>query len=290
MGVPTATSLGMNLNQSMWAPGNGFLTGPADVDLAVGAADTAAPSAPASAVGMSGDKVATVSWAGATDDNAVAGYYVARWLAAPAGAAYSPVHTRVATLAPSARTYSDTGLTNGSTYYYEIRAFDASGNVGPRSATAVAAPMMATTVYRFYNKKNGSHFYTASPAEKASVEANLSAIYRYEGVAYKVNNANPVNSQPLYRFYNKKNGSHFYTANAAEKASVEANLSAIYRYEGIAYKVSTSPTPGSTTVYRFFNKKNGSHFYTADPAEKDNVAATLSSVYTLEGPGFYLAP
>ena len=218
MGVPTATSLGINLNQSVWAPGTGFLSGSADVDLAVGAADTAAPSAPASAVGMSGDKVATVSWAGATDDNAVAGYYVARWLAAPAGAAYSPVHTRVATLAPSARTYSDTGLTNGSTYYYEIRAFDASGNVGPRSATAVAAPMTATTVYRFYNKKNGSHFYTASPAEKASVEANLSAIYRYEGVAYKVNNANPVNSQPLYRFYNKKNGSHFYTANAAEKA------------------------------------------------------------------------
>ena len=105
-----------------------------------------------------------------------------------------------------------------------------------------------------------------------------------------MNNANPANSQPLYRFYNKKNGSHFYTSSAAEKASVEANLSAIYRYEGVAYRVSTSPTVGSATVYRFFHKKNGSHFYTASPAEKDNVVATLSSVYTPEGPGFYLAP
>ena len=154
----------------------------------------------------------------------------------------------------------------------------------------MAAPVGSTTVYRFFNKKNGSHFYTADPAEKAGIEANLTAIYKYEGVSYRVNNANPANSQPLYRFFNKKNGSHFYTASAAEKDSVQANQSATYTYEGIAYNISTTPAADSTTVYRFFNKKNGSHFYTADPAEKDNVVATLSSIYSLDGPGFYIAP
>jgi hypothetical protein len=291
MGVQNATSVWVNLNQSMWAPGSGFLTGPADVDLAVGASDTVAPSSPGALLCASGDSVSTLSWTQATDNNAVNGYFVYRWVPSPVGAAYSPVHSRVATLGPSATSFSDSGLTNGLTYDYEVRAFDASGNVGPRSVTAAAMPVGSTTVYRFYNKKNGSHFYTASEAEKASVIKNLSATYTYEGPAYTINNANAANSQWLYRFYNKKNGSHFYTASEVEKASVIKNLSATYSYDGPAYKVcAVSPPVNSATVWRFYNSKNRSHFYTSDPAEKDNVLATLSSIYSLEGPGFYLAP
>jgi len=41
-------------------------------------------------------------------------------------------------------------------------------------------------------------------------------------------------------------------------------------------------------VYRFFNVRNGSHFYTADEAERNHVAATLGSVYRFEGPVFWL--
>ena len=47
---------------------------------------------------------------------------------------------------------------------------------------------------------------------------------------------------------------------------------------------------GSTTVWRFFNVRTGTHFYTADPAEKANVQANLSAIYHLDGPAFYLAP
>ena len=290
MGVPIATLLGINLNQSVWAPGTGFLSGPADVDLSIGASDTAAPSSPGPASAVSGDSIATVSWTAATDANGIAGYYVYRWSPAPVGAAYSPVRSRVAAVAGSATSFADSGLTNGMTYLYEMRAFDASGNVGPRSTTATAAPLAATTVYRFYNKTNGSHFYTASEAEKNSVVANLSATYKLEGVAYKINTANPANSAPLYRFYNKKNGSHFYTASLAEKNSVQANLSATYSYDGPAYNVCVAPPAGSTTVWRFFNKLNSSHFYTADQAEKNNVQNNLTATYALDGPAFYLAP
>ena len=96
--------------------------------------------------------------------------------------------------------------------------------------------------------------------------------------------------RPLHRFYNKKNGSHFYTASEAEKNSVIANLSATYSYDGVAYNVSATQVAGSTPVYRFFNKNNGSHFYTASEAEKNSVLANLSATYALDGVAFYAVP
>ena len=50
------------------------------------------------------------------------------------------------------------------------------------------------------------------------------------------------------------------------------------------------PSPAATTVYRFYNKKNGSHFYTASLAEANNVIAKLSDTYKLDGPAFFMAP
>ena len=43
-------------------------------------------------------------------------------------------------------------------------------------------------------------------------------------------------------------------------------------------------------VYRFYNTKNGSHFYTASEAEKVRVQSKLSSTYQLDGVAFYVAP
>jgi len=69
-----------------------------------------------------------------------------------------------------------------------------------------------------------------------------------------------------------------------------ANLSAVYSYDGPCYDVCTTPVAGATTVWRFFDKANGSHFYTADPAEKANVLANLGAQFSLDGPAFYVAP
>ncbi len=66
-------------------------------------------------------------------------------------------------------------------------------------------------------------------------------------------------------------GAHFYTANEAEKDYVIANWSNIFSDEGIAYKVSPNAASNSLPVYRFYNMKNGSHFYTANEAEKNNI-------------------
>lgn len=140
-------------------------------------------------------------------------------------------------------------------------------------------------VYRFYNLKNGSHFYTASVAEKNSIVANLAGTYRLEGVAYADNLSNPANSFPLYRFYNFRTGTHFYTASESEKNNVIARMSSTYRLDGVAYYVSIT---GGVPVYRFYTS-TGTHFYTASEAEKNNVIAKLSGSYRLEGVAFYVA-
>lgn len=148
-------------------------------------------------------------------------------------------------------------------------------------------------VYRFYNVRTATHFYTASEAERWRVKSKFASTYRYEGVAYSVNTSNTANSVPLYRFFNTRTGTHFYTASEAEKADVIQRLGTIYRFEGPAYNVSMSQSSNevsSTPVYRFFNFKKGTHFYTASEAEKASVMKSLAWTYRYEGPAFYLAP
>ncbi len=148
------------------------------------------------------------------------------------------------------------------------------------------APPSKTTVYRFFNMKNGTHLYTADYAEKLKIITSWPDIYRYEGTGYTY--AAYKASQPLYRFFNMKNGSHFYTATEDEKAKVLANWPDIYRYEGPAYNISNTPLAGATTVYRFFRYDTGSHFYTADPAERDKVKTLWPTIYRYEGEAYWL--
>ena len=143
-----------------------------------------------------------------------------------------------------------------------------------------------TPVYRFYNFTNGTHFFTDSVAERDHVIATWPNIYRYEGVAYFTSSLTDL--QPLYRFYNVVSKSHFYTASSAERDEVIARLGHIYSYDGPTYAVSTGPGAATSPVYRFYNLKNGSHFYTADAGEMLNVCNTLSNIYQYEGPAFWI--
>jgi hypothetical protein len=159
-------------------------------------------------------------------------------------------------------------------------------NFGNPAGDPITGPEGA--VFRFYNTKLGTHFYSASLSEANSVAALLYTRFRYEGVAYVADP--PKNSTPLYRFFNKTKGSHFYTASTSERDNVIKRFSKTFKYEGVAYNVSAAPADGAVTVYRFFNKKNGTHFYTASAAERDSVQARLGSRYTYEGIAFYAMP
>lgn len=183
------------------------------------------------------------------------------------------------------------GAVKAVTYLHLSGSTNASGTSGGTAAfddvtLQVTSPL---PVYRFFNKKNGSHFYTAAGSERDMVADNLTSTYSYEGVAYGVKTS-AANSVPLYRFFKPSNGSHFYTSSVAERDRIKAKLSGTYHYEGIAYNVSDSAAGGATPVFRFFKPSNGSHFYTNSVAERDDVRTRLKTSYNYEGVAFYLAP
>ncbi len=91
---------------------------------------------------------------------------------------------------------------------------------------------------------------------------------------------------PVYRFFNISNGSHFYTANAAEKDQVIATLSASYRFEGVGWYVDTDNPRNNMPVYRFFNLATGEHFYTANEGERAYILANLPA-FRPEGISYY---
>lgn len=158
-------------------------------------------------------------------------------------------------------------------------------------------------VYRFFNMRGGVHFYTASDQEFMNVYKNLAGVFHYDGVAYYVpwgqssipGVTNP-NTFPLYRFFNKKTGVHFYTMSEQEKANVIATRSDDYVFEGVAYWVSdrvlsTTPAaifgPAGFPVYRFYVPERDAHFFTADSGEIFGFPK-LSDAYRYEGVGFYI--
>lgn len=145
---------------------------------------------------------------------------------------------------------------------------------------------ISSPVYRFFNFTNNTHFFTPSLDERNLVMNAWGHIYQYEGVAYTTNPVN--NAQPLYRFYNVRSRSHFYTADVTERDRVITTLGYIFTYDGPTYAVNPSPVANSAPVYRFYNVRNGSHFYTADVTEKDRVITTLGYIYQYEGSAFWI--
>jgi hypothetical protein len=292
IGVPLNMLLDIYVNRNQTAKGglliNDFYTGTAaDVDLAIGASEIVPPTAVTDLAAAAATTQVNLSWTSATDNGGsnLAGYRLYRWQ--DTTDAYStPVPSFVATLTPEATSYVDHDVLYGEEYNYELRAFDNATNFGPRSntATVTAAVPNLVAVYRLYNSKTATHFYTASLDEANGAVAKWPTLFAIEGVAYLVDPWQ--NSTPLYRFYNNKTGTHFYTASEDEKRAVLANWPGVFTLEGVAYNVSTS---GGTPVYRFYNNKTGAHFYTASLDEANAVKAKWPSIFTYEGIGFYLA-
>ena len=107
------------------------------VNLAVGS-DTSPPSAPTGLnATANGSGRIDLNWTASTDNVSVSGYRVER-----CQGANCTNFAQVAT--PTATSYSDTGLSASSTYRYQVRAVDPSGNLGGYStaaeATTAAAP------------------------------------------------------------------------------------------------------------------------------------------------------
>lgn len=92
--------------------------------------DTSSPTAPANLAATAGDRQVTLSWTASSDNVAVVGYYVYR-----NGAKVAQT---------SGRTYTDTGLTDGVAYSYDLVAYDQAGNLSAASSTVSATPIDTT--------------------------------------------------------------------------------------------------------------------------------------------------
>ena len=144
----------------------------------------------------------------------------------------------------------------------------------------------AGTVYRFFDTKCGSHFYTASVAERDNVIKNLPQ-YRYEGTAFGTSAVSTPDTVDVFRFLNKSTGTHFYTASQVERDHVIQSL-ANFDYEGVAYRAySSSGNASHKELYRFYSEQSDSHFYTNSAVERDTILHTLPN-YRYEGVAFYV--
>jgi acid phosphatase type 7 len=102
-------------------------------------ADRTPPTAPSGVTATAGDAKVTLSWGASTDRVGVTGYRVYRGI----GGNWST--TPIGTTSTSTRTYTNTPLTNGTTYSYFITAVDAAGNESAHSSTVSATPGVSPT-------------------------------------------------------------------------------------------------------------------------------------------------
>ena len=162
-------------------------------------------------------------------------------------------------------------------------------NLEVETGTVIEASLSPVYHFKATTATGENHFYTMSDTEKEKVLKKGGSTY--VGVAFYAfpDDSDPV-CKPVYRFYSKKTGSHFYTMNEDEKNGLMGVWGWVY--EGIAfyaYSIGSQPD-WAGPVYRFWSATYGSHFYTTDEAEKNNMINKLSNVWTYENIAWYAIP
>lgn len=91
----------------------------------------------------------------------------------------------------------------------------------------------ASPVYRFFDKGTGTHLFTTSAAEVASITATRSDLVQ-EQSSFKEHMTAQAGDTAVYRFFEKTDGTHFFTASDTERASIIASRPDMV-YEGVAF-------------------------------------------------------
>jgi hypothetical protein len=139
-------------------------------------------------------------------------------------------------------------------------------------------------VFRFFDNRDGGHFFTTSAAERDQVLATRKDM-TFEGVGYNaVDNRDP-SAAAVYRFFDTQDGGHFFTTSATERDQVLATRPDM-KFEGIGYDEHATQQAGDTAVYRFFETTSGGHFFTSSAVERDQVQATRPDMH-FEGTAFF---
>ncbi|MBW2596425.1 MAG: hypothetical protein JRC93_10705 [Deltaproteobacteria bacterium] len=181
----------------------------------------------------------------------------------------------------------------GTSLIFELEVTNETGLINRDSVTVtVKSDETVKPVYRFWSPQCQAHFWTIDEAEKDSLIANYSAIWKYEGIGWYAHDSSnyPTDSKPVYRFWLHGLGEHFYTIDEDEKDYIINNYpESFQRYEGIAwYAYPEGSEPENTVpVYRFWLGFLGSHHFTTDASEKDYIIANYPTA-RYEGIAWYV--
>jgi hypothetical protein len=144
-------------------------------------------------------------------------------------------------------------------------------------------------VFRYENYELSFSLYAGAPAARLSVPSGMAGHFVAQADSLGgvdlvfVNGQGSPSPSPVYRFYDTSTGDHFYTTDAAEKASIQAHLPA-FRYEGSTW--ATPDKDGDTLdVFRFFDSASKTHHFTTSSAERDVILSTLPTFH-YEGVAF----
>ena len=143
-------------------------------------------------------------------------------------------------------------------------------------------------VHRFTSKGSGSYFFTNSTGEVDYILENLSKIYDYDGIKFRCHPELAEGTTPLYRLYNKINGTHFYSALKSDRDWILESLGDYYDDEGVMCYVESAQSPDSLPAYRIYQSCQGFHWYTSSGSEKKELLADPCAVD--EGTAFYVLP
>jgi fibronectin type 3 domain-containing protein len=185
-------------------------------------ADTTAPAAPGGLVAQAGDKQVVLLWT----DNAepdFSHYDVFR--ATTPGGPYTKINASALTVS----TFTNTGLTNGTTYYYVVKALDESSNASGYSAEAAVMPADTTPpaaptgITAQAGDKQVSLVWTAN----AETDLDRYDVYRSTtpGGPYVKINVAPVLAPNYTDTSVTNNTAYYYAIKAVDKASNAASYS-----------------------------------------------------------------
>ena len=150
--------------------------------------DNTPPDAPTGLSANPGDASVALDWADNTEPD-LAGYRIYRSTSSGSnGSALTPD--------PVGSSYSDSGLDNGTTYFYVVTAVDTSGNESVDSIEASATPSEATAVVVADYKFNGSQY----TSEDGDTGSTASAIADGGGLNPSFDTRGTVPGQPVLKW------------------------------------------------------------------------------------------
>jgi subtilisin family serine protease len=134
-----------------------------------------------------------------------------------------------------------------------------------KNGTSMAAPHVTGVVAAYLeNHRSASPTNVTNAIQRMASTNKLSGIGSGSPNILLYSRQSGLNRYPFFRYFNSKNGDHFYTTAWSELGGGGVGS---WRYEGVQGYLSPVSRANTTKLFRYYNSKNGDHFYTTNWSE-----------------------